>query len=232
MVLINIESLSLNELRYIAKQENLEDWDTLDREGLIEELEDLYGDEQSRLGAVDSDTSLKFVNTLTDVKPDSTLSLPGVEKLPESYNETSIHIIMKDFNWAYVFWSLSALQTQEIETRGEHLILRNHRINASGEERAVYDIDVALTDSAWSVELPYPGYTYRVSLVAAGDGGERVICESTGIETTKSWFSQHPEAMNDERVYRKMFPSVIMKGGRITGNRQLAGLFEQMEAKE
>lgn len=232
MVLINIESLSLNELRYIAKQENLEDWDTLDREELIENLEDLYDDDESSLGVVDSNAKRKFVNTLTDVRPDSTLSLPGVEKLPDSYNETSIHIIMKDFNWAYVFWSLSALQAQEIESRGENLILRNHRINASGEERAVYDIDVSVDDNDWNVELPYPGYTYRVSLVAAGNGGERVVCESSDIVTTKSWFSQHPEEMNDDAVYRKMFQSVVMKGGKITGNRQLAGLFEQMEEKE
>ncbi|MBO4409287.1 MAG: hypothetical protein J5775_00895, partial [Spirochaetales bacterium] len=59
-----------------------------------------------------------------------------------------------------------------------------------------------------------------------------VVCESSDIVTTKSWFSQHPEEMNDDAVYRKMFQSVVMKGGKITGNRQLAGLFEQMEEKE
>ena len=42
MVLINIESLSDNELRIIAKQEELEDWDYLNRHELIYELQDLY----------------------------------------------------------------------------------------------------------------------------------------------------------------------------------------------
>ncbi|MCF0238745.1 MAG: DUF4912 domain-containing protein, partial [Sphaerochaetaceae bacterium] len=45
MVLINIDTLSDSELRYIAQQENLEDWETLSRENLIEELTEIYEEE-------------------------------------------------------------------------------------------------------------------------------------------------------------------------------------------
>ena len=116
MVLINIESLSDNELRIIAQQEELEDWDSLSRQELIDELQDLYDEDNERTLDSDAGSSRrKFVNTLTDVQLDNVLSLPGVEALPDQYNETCIHLIMKDFNWAYVFWSLSAQQLKELE---------------------------------------------------------------------------------------------------------------------
>ena len=46
MILINIESLSDNELRNIAQQEDLADWENLSREDLIEGLEELYGEDR------------------------------------------------------------------------------------------------------------------------------------------------------------------------------------------
>ena len=136
MVLINIESLSDNELRIIAQQEELEDWDSLTRQELIDELQDLYDEDIDRTNDIVS-SSRKFVNTLTDVQTDNVLSLPGVEALPDQYNETSIHLIMKDFNWAYVFWSLSVQQMKELEESGCNLILRNTRSNSEGDEVAV-----------------------------------------------------------------------------------------------
>ena len=47
MVLINIGSLSENELRNIASQEDLEDWETLSRDELIDALEDLYDEDEN-----------------------------------------------------------------------------------------------------------------------------------------------------------------------------------------
>ncbi len=231
MVLINIESLSLNELRYIAKQESLEDWESLGREELIEELEYLYDDEPTPETHSGS-SKKKFVNTLTDVQPPDVLSLPGVEKLPDAYNETSIHLVMKDYNWAYVFWSLSAHEREELEANGCTLILRTHRINEQGEERAVYDIDVSITDNNWTVELPHLGYEYKASLVAICQGTESVICESSSIFTTKSYLMAHPDELKDDATFRRMFSSLVRKGGTVSSNRQIQNLVELLETGE
>ena len=228
MVLINIESLSLNELRYIAKQEGLDDWETLDREELIEELEDLYDDDSTQ--DLHSGTSKrKFVNTLTDVPMDGVLSLPGVAKLPDLYNETSIHMVMKDYNWAYVFWSLSTHGREEMEAKGASLVLRTHRINEKGEERAVYDIDVTVDDVDWTVELPHLGYTYKASLVAVYNDEESIICESSTIATTKSHYYCNPGELKDDATFRRMFTSLIRKGGTVSANRQIQGLVDLIE---
>ncbi len=230
MVLINIESLSENELRYIAKQEELEDWESLSREELIDELEDLYEDEGDALSNHSGSSKRKFVNTLTDVQTDDVLSLPGVQNLPDSYNETSIHLILKDFNWAYVFWSISSQQLSELEESSSSLILRTRRINGDGVEEAVYDIDVSFSDDNWNVELPYLGFTYQVSLVAKNAEGENVICESSTISNTRSWLSCHPEALREDATFRMIFSSLVNKGGIISMNRQLQDLVDQMHS--
>lgn len=229
MVLINIESLSDNELRIIAQQEELEDWASLSRQELIDELQDLYDEDNERTLDSDAGSSRrKFVNTLTDVQSDNVLSLPGVEALPDQYNETCIHLIMKDFNWAYVFWSLSAQQLKELEDSGCSLILRNTRLNDEGEEEAVYDIDVSLKDNSWTVELPYVGYTYMVSLVASCGEKETVICQSTSLTTTSSWLSKHAEELGDDITFRTILSSLIRKGGEVIANGQVKAMVDNL----
>ena len=230
MVLINIESLSDNELRIIAEQEELEDWDSLSRQELIDELQDLYDEDNDRnLDKYSGSSRRKFVNTLTDVQSDNVLSLPGVENLPEQYNETCIHLIMKDFNWAYVFWSISSQQLKDLEDSGSSLILRNTRLNEAGDEVAVYDIDVSFSDTSWTVELPYVGYTYKVSLVSICNGRESVICQSTSLTTEKSWLTSHPEELGDDVTFRTIFSSLIRKGGEVIMNGQVQALIEKLD---
>ena len=230
MVLINIESLSDNELRIIAEQEELEDWDSLSRQEIIDELQDLYDEDNDRnLDKYSGSSRRKFVNTLTDVQSDNVLSLPGVESLPEQYNETCIHMIMKDFNWAYVFWSISAQQMKEIEDSGCNLVLRNTRLNEEGGEEAVYDIDISLSDNSWTVELPYVGFTYMVSLVMVSKGKETVICHSTSLRTEKSWLASHPEELGDDVTFRTIFSSLIRKGGEVVLNGQVQALIEKLD---
>jgi len=228
MLLINIESLSDNELRYIAQQEELEDWDSLSREELIDELQDLYDEDDAVLPDTLSGSSRrKFVNTLTDIQSDNVLSLPGVEPLPESYNETSIHLVMKDMDWAYVFWSLSTQLRSELEESGEDLVLRNIRLDANGEQVAEYDISVSLSDDNWTIELPHPGYSYQVLLLSVRGGKERVICRSTVLSTTKSWLSSHPAELHDDVTFRVQFSSLILKGGSVIGIRQIESLIKE-----
>ena len=225
MVLINIGSLSENELRYIASQEDLEDWETLSRDELIDALEDLYDEDDNSLNEEHSGSSRKkFVNTLTDVQSANDLSLPGTEPLPESYNETSIHMILKDMNWAYVFWSLSSQLESEFEEGGVDLVLRNVRLDADGNEVASYDIGISPSDDNWTVELPHLGYSYQVCLVLRKAGEETVLCRSPLVRTTESWLSSHPEALRDNNEFRKLFFSLVLKGGAVLENNQVRAL--------
>ena len=229
MVLINIGSLSENELRNIASQEDLEDWETLSRDELIDALEDLYDEDENRLNEEHSGSSRKkFVNTLTDVQSANDLSLPGTEPLPESYNETSIHMILKDMNWAYVCWSLSSQLETEFEDGGAELVLRNVRFDVDGNEVASYDIEISPSDDNWTVELPHLGYSYQVCLVLRKEGEEKVLCKSSPVSTTESWLSTHPEKLRDNVTFKKMFSSLVLKGGTVLENNQVRELIAKI----
>ncbi len=232
MVLINIGSLSDNELRNIASQEDLEDWETLSREDLIEALEDLYDSDEGILSDDHSGSSRrKFVNTLTDVQTANDLSLPGTEPLPENYNETAIHLVMKDLNWAYVFWSLSAQQLAEFEDGNAQLVIRNLRLNDKGEEVASYDIEVSLDDDSWTIELPHAGYSYQVCLIMVRGEEEKVLCRSTTLSTTRSWLSCHPAELVNSTTFRTLLSSIVLKGGTVLDNKQIEGLIDQVSAE-
>ena len=73
MVLINIETLTDSELKSIACQEDIEDWESLSREELIDELESIYEDND------DSDFSgtlrQKYVSSLIPGKSDYSQAL-------------------------------------------------------------------------------------------------------------------------------------------------------------
>ena len=89
MILINIDSLSTTELQYIAQQEGLATWQSLDREELIDALEEAFEDQDDEIPAVlkGKINRNRYCNSLTDYR--GTLQhingLPGVEELPESY---------------------------------------------------------------------------------------------------------------------------------------------------
>jgi hypothetical protein len=51
MILINIDSLSTTELQYIAQQEGLATWQSLDREALIDALEEAFEDQDDEIPA-------------------------------------------------------------------------------------------------------------------------------------------------------------------------------------
>lgn len=235
MVLINIDTLSDAELRYIAQQEELEDWETSSREDLIEELESLYDESEDVHANQSGSSNRKFIQTLTDVDSDNVLKLPGVDNLPDHYNETAMHLILRDFNWAYAFWSLSSQTLSELEELGASLVIRTKRFDGEGDECSSYDIDVNPSDSNWTIELPHLGYTYQAFLFAHHSGKETEICHSNTISTTESFLSKHPEELQKESTFRKLFPSLITKGGEVFGNRQvkeLVALYNCNQEKE
>lgn len=85
MILINIDSLSTTELQYIAQQEGLENWQTLDREKLIDELEEAYGEQDDDISSSATKNKAnrkRFCNALTDFRGNmqNVQGLPGVER--------------------------------------------------------------------------------------------------------------------------------------------------------
>ena len=210
MVLINIDQLSDAELKYIAKQENLEDWDSLSREDLIEELEELYDDDSTSFSAID--TKKKFVKSLTDVNSD-VLSLPGVEPLPKSFNDNEIHFIMSDPSWAYVFWGFDTVTKNRIEEENANIIIRVTVLKDETHPQESYEIEVGRNDDNWNIELPWPGRIYKMTLIVRTSEGDDEVAFSEYEETPVHWMDDNSSILSDPNQFEVLASSLISKDG-------------------
>ena len=228
MILINIDSLSTTELQYIAQQEGLATWQSLDREELIDALEEAFEDQDDEIPAVlkGKINRNRYCNSLTDYR--GTMQhingLPGVEELPESYFDTSIHLLLRDPQWAYAYWSLSpsALHTvfgEEGELNGS-LFLRVQETKLDSKETKTFDISIKGEDSQWNINLPNMGSSYLVDLCYRDHkGNEMSLAQSKSVETYPSHWQNNVEQLAlDEDLFTIHFSSLVTKEGEIVDN--------------
>lgn len=229
MVLINIDTLSDSELRCIAQQEGVEDWEDLSREDLIDSIEEIYEDENRFEPNHSSYTGHRYVKTLVNVDRQGSFGLPGVEELPPAYNETCIHAIAKDANWAYVFWSLSPQDQTLMEESGCTLSLRTIVLAKDDRPETSFDIDVLGSDMEWSLELPWSGRQYKAVLVKKNpsSGHESILAESRIVSVEECWLSRNPEALKERSRFNVLVTPLVTKGGELINNRQVHEILEE-----
>jgi len=229
MVLINLGLLSDTELRYIARQEGFSDWESLDRDELIEQLQEKYEEEDEPVtGARDTVSQKRFLTSLTDFSSPSakTNSLPGVEELPKTYNETSIHLLLRDPQWAFAYWSLSPSSRLEMLSSDENpiLLLRVTITDMQKNgERSSFDIRVGIDDEQWNINLPNNGCAYEVALLWQKNDGECVtLANSKSVETFPSYWEEHYDEISmDKGKFNVLFSSVISNDGEVADNPML-----------
>lgn len=229
MILINIDSLSTTELQYIAQQEGFENWQTLDRSELIEALEDAYedqDDERLSSGVRASVTRKRFCNALTDYRgsKQDVNDLPGMEDLPDNYADTSIHLLLRDPEWAYAYWSISPVTKAELFGEGDTLngsiFLRVTKRRLAGGEPKTFDIAIDLSDSEWNINLADMGCSYSVSLCFKDRKGRIVsLADSESVETYAPYWADHyDEIAMDDKLFNIHFSSVVTREGEIADN--------------
>lgn len=237
MVLLNIDTLSTSELKYIASQENMDDWESLSRDELIYEIKDLYDgmDDDSKEFSAKKDLH-KFCNCLTDVQFTKLMSLPGVEALPDEYLETSVHMIMKDPYWAYVFWSVSPNTRSECLDRDPdyRIFLKTIAFDKVGRRVESYDIDISDSDRSWNVELPWMGTTYQIELVVEypASGEVEVLAVSEQVTNPEGIDQSLIEELRSSLQASMIFSVVASKNGELMDNKLVKDLFSRLNEEE
>ncbi len=228
MILINIDSLSTTELQYIAQQECLDDWQTLDREELIDALEEAFGEQDDEVSSAQKGKihRNRFCNSLTDYRGDkqNLSDLPGVEDLPDTYLDTSIHLLLRDPQWAYAYWSLSPASL--IMVFGEDgqaqssLFLRIQETDLESREVKSFDISIDKEDTQWNINLPNMGSQYVVDLCWRDKkGNEMSLAQSKSIETYPAFWQKYIDDLSqDSSLFLTNFSSLVTKEGEIVDN--------------
>ena len=223
MLLINLEEFTDSELRQFALQEEIDDWSTLSRKELIEEIENAY---EEKRNTVRSETfSHRFPDThIADI--DDSVKLPGVKPIPKHYNKTFIHLTQKDASWAYVFWNLSEKQYRETEEKNtKYFILRTIALKDKNNPQSHYDISITIHDKCWTVELPWPGRSYRMQLITkTSDKEEQILCQSNTVTREATWLNTDSQADFTPEQYEVLVKPLISRDGITVNCREVRNI--------
>ena len=239
MITPNIDALSLSELKYIAHKHGVDDAHTLNRDELIDALDEIYEELEEEILNGDSAQSpssqQRFMNSLVEFNIEDLNLLPGVQPVAETYCETHIHLIFKDPYWAHAYWNLCKSDLENLEqTVGLFtffITVHIHECTKSKQSADSFEIDVDKSDISWNINLPLQGRTYSVTLSwrdEAGNSGP--LCHSNSISTPKSYWLEHAKTLGyDKREFALLFSSLVTKGGAMIESPVLKELVESID---
>lgn len=183
------DALSDEEILAMATALGLELPTGLERSFVIEEIiEAREEDESPQRG--DRDSALRIEERKYAAAPLGCGDRGACAELEERrYNETSLHVIVRDQAWAFAFWDLSDSDRALLarEDGSSPLFLRVFELGeeeGSGPEH--HDIAVGLADGSWYVNLPQPETRYRVELCARLGIKIRVLARSEDLRAPRA----------------------------------------------
>jgi hypothetical protein len=188
MIRDRLEALSLESLRRIAVQYDIDVTVDMTRETLVDLIFDAL--EENRLEKEAADTNpvkveeKKYV-LFEGAELEGVHDFPDDAELPDDYNETRIVLLVRDPAWAFAYWEIGRSTLDELGEQDEDALDLLLRVSGS-EDRALtdperFDIPVQASDRNWYINLPTPETYYRIDLIARGEEGETLLASSNTI---------------------------------------------------
>jgi hypothetical protein len=237
-----MDSLSVAELRYLAEREGIEDFDTKGQEDLLDELSDILEISDGAFqvkGHNKSTSNQRYVNALSDFPGhDNAQDLPGVEEISNIYKETSIHLMLRDFNWAFAYWSISPLsQSKLIEEDPSYLKNVFLRVSSTDNETgksSVYDIGVSKEDTSWNINLPDVGHSYQVALCVQNSNDMLIaLAQSMAVKVPKPYWTINTDELEEDSVlFNALFSSIVSRDGEYTDEVVIPELLNKLVVRE
>jgi hypothetical protein len=195
------ESLSDEALYALADRIGLDLPPDLERVFVLEEI----------LGALEEDSEERRASGRAPVRMEETKfsgsELDGVESRMGSvsavqltYNETAIHLLVRDPSWAFAFWDISDNDRQILRTEDgpPSLFLRVFEIDksdTSDNKRDFFDIPLSEEDAQWYINLPRPKSRYRIELCARLSGKVKVLARSKEVLVPRQLLDEGSSAL-------------------------------------
>lgn len=190
-----LESFSIEELYTLADKMGLDLPPDLERNFVIEEILDVLAEDSeerrsSQVEALHVDEKKFCGSELDDIDMDEESDF----MLEERYNETMIHVIVRDPSWAFAFWDIADSELDEFrgDDSSASLFLRVTELPPAGgapssaceNQREYFDIPVSEEDRQWYINLPRSGMRFRIDLCVrrTGQVGKiRVVARSNEV---------------------------------------------------
>lgn len=166
-----LESLSTQDLLDLSDDFGIDIPEDLNRRFIIEELLE-FSDEQEEQPVV---PEVNLTDEEMNINPN----------LPTSYNETSIHAIIHDPAWVFVFWDISASELENLRSNQnfKNLLLHVAFYENETDEKPVDTIDtkISLEDRMQYVLLSSARKHFIVNLAVNNGTSHRIIAHTEMI---------------------------------------------------
>ncbi|GAB1432530.1 hypothetical protein MASR2M29_11550 [Spirochaetota bacterium] len=119
-------------------------------------------------------------------------SLDAAPYIASRYNETIIHVIARDPEWAFVFWDVKDDLFEELRASANfsHLFLRVIRDPRSGDKQGLsFEVSVGDEDARWYLHLPDDDSSYKVALYARLGSKSRLLAKSSVVHIPRALIS-------------------------------------------
>lgn len=181
--------LSYATLEQLASRMEVEYEEGADREELVEAILEVIKENREEWERQTS-APLRFEEKKFDLPPEDVLELtePEDAHFPESYSKTRIRMLLRDPEWAFLYWDLNPNLTDGYQLANDFsglhlrvLELSSPNISATKDPLDSFDIDVRLDDRSWYLNLPNQGTFYAVQLVASSGSRVEVLAVSNVV---------------------------------------------------
>ncbi len=190
---MNIErlnGLSMEALCALAEKMGLDLPPALERvfavEAILEAFEEDSAERRSPADAAAHIEEKKYSGSELDEIDASIDAAPCIARL---YNETVVHLLARDPEWAFVFWDVreDEMDLLRLSEGFSGLFLKVIRDpGRDGRTGASFDVPVGEEDSQWYLQLPEQGAQYRVDLCARLGSKHRVIAHSNVVRAPRA----------------------------------------------
>ena len=208
MIRTRLEELSLEALLLVASQNGLDLEPDLDRDELIDQLEELIHENREERESANSVTvkiqQKKYALLREDEAPLTQEMVDEIE-LPDRYEINRITLMLRDPRWAYTYWDVSSWKTKEYQesSRFDGLYLRVLQLEGHSDElriRDSFEIPVQLSDSNWYIYLPQQNASYRIQLVARNNHRRELLAVSNEVFAPLAHIPARPEELDPHRM--------------------------------
>lgn len=198
-----LELLSDDMLLKLAEKTDIRVPAEWDRSGVIQLIVDAMEEERlerESLMNLALTIEAKKYSVSIDEELDLSFDVDEEMELPDRYNETMVHFLLRDNSWGFALWDIqnSVLADLELKHGLKDLYLRisEYEDEACTDDDLVdyFDIPVTRDERKRYINLPSEDVWYNVKIVARSEELERVVAESEAVRTFRDHVNLFPGA--------------------------------------
>ena len=188
----SLQSIPLEELVALARQEGYEEGGVADRSTLTEFILENLKD-RAREKERENSPSIRVEESkyqITDPEPKEQAGA-DIYPIADRYNHTKIVFMVRDPHWAFAYWDIDSKTYEKLPDKEEshQLILRVYETESirtpSPGKPPFFDIPIQLVDSSWYIYLPNQDCSYSLELGIVSDERYSCLARSNPIRTPR-----------------------------------------------